>query len=70
MSRVDTVIAHFGVPDADNEVVLDTLVTHHVDTCTGYALITITQTEPDGRQDVVCISRAQLASLANQAKGH
>jgi hypothetical protein len=70
VSRVDTVLAHFGVPDADNETVLDTQVVHHLDTCTGYELITITQVNEDGSTDVVCLTRADLAALATQVKGH
>lgn len=70
MSRVDTVLAHFGVPDAENEVVLDTQVMHHLDTLTGYELITIAQMNEDGSTDVVCLPRAELAALATQAKGH
>lgn len=70
MSRVDTVLARFGVPDADNETVLDTQVAHHLDTFTGYELITITQVNEDGSTDVVCLPRAELAALANQMKGH
>ena len=70
MSRVDTVLAHFGVPDAENDVVLDTQVVHHLDTLTGYELITIKQTNEDGSTDVVCLPSAELAALATQAKGH
>lgn len=64
------VLAHFGVPDVENEVVLDTQVVHHFDSCTGFDLITLTQTNEDGSTDVVCITREQLAALASQAKGH
>ena len=70
MSRADTVLAHFGVPDSANEVVLDTHVVHNLDTLTGYELITITQVNEDGSTDVVCLPRDELAALATQAKGH
>lgn len=70
MYRVDTVLAHFGVPDAENETVLDTQVVHHFDTYTGYELITITQVNEDGSTDVVCLPRAELAALATLVKGH
>lgn len=65
-----TELAHFGVLDSLGEVALDTLVEHHIDTTTGYELITITQTNENGSNDVVLLSREQLASLAQQAKGH
>ena len=70
MSRVDTELAHFMVPDAAGEDALDTVVVHHADITTGYELITITQTNEDGSTDVVCLTRDQLATLASQAKGH
>ena len=70
MSRVDTELAHFRVPDAAGVDALDTLVVHHADITTGYELITITQTNEDGSTDVVCLTRDQLAALASQAKGH
>lgn len=70
MSRVDTVLAHFGVPDAAGRDVLDTLVVHNIDITTGYELITITQTDEDESTDVVCLTRQQLAALASQMKGH
>lgn len=70
MSRVDTVLVRFGVPDAENETVLDTQVVHHLDTSTGYELITIAQVNEDGSTDVVCLPRAELAALATLVKGH
>lgn len=70
MSRVDTELAHFLVPDAENRDALDTTVVHHYDSCTKYELITITQTSVDGCTDVVCLTRAQVAALASQMKGH
>lgn len=70
MSKETTELAHFNVLDASNVTGLDTLVEHHYDTISGYELITITQTNEDGTHDTVCLSREQLASLAQQAKGH
>lgn len=65
-----TVLQHFGVLSSDNETALDTVVELHVDTCTNYELITITQTNEDGSDDVVCLGRHQLIGLLKQLKGH
>ncbi len=70
MSRLDTELMHFLVPDAENVNTLDTTVTHHCDSSTKYELITITQVNWDGSTDVVCLTRDQLVALANQLKGH
>lgn len=70
MSKHVDELAHFRVLDLDGENGLDTVVHSHMDTCSGYHLITITQHNDDGTEDCVCLSREQLASLAAQAKGH
>lgn len=68
--RLDAELAVFDVPDAMNDTVLHTIVEHHIDTDTGYELISITQQNTDGPTDVVLLTRDQLAALAAQAKGH
>jgi hypothetical protein len=70
VSKDTTELASFQVLDISGTVVLPTVVQHHHDITTGYELITITQTNEDGSLDCVCMSRAQLAALAAQAKGH
>lgn len=70
MSSEGTELQRFLVLDSEGEAGLPTVVMHHYDVTTGYELITITQTNDDGSDDCVCLSRAQLAGLAAQAKGH
>lgn len=70
MSKTTTRLQEFLVLDAAGESSLPTAVDHHYDTTTGYELITITQTNDNDTTDVVCLSRAQLAGIVSQAKGH
>ena len=70
MSKDTTRLQEFLVMDATGEGSLPTAVDHHYDTVTGYELITITQTNDDGTNDVVCLSRAQIAGIISQVKGH
>lgn len=70
MYKETTRLQEFLVLDATGDSSLPTAVYHHYDTLTGYELITITQTNDDDTNDVVCLSRAQLLGIISQVKGH